>query len=74
MGPVEKQYDTIAPQNDDRRQPVASGGRAVRAVIAVIILCLGFLRISRVLEQEPVAPLSIAERAKVILKENPLIG
>jgi hypothetical protein len=74
MGPVEKNYDSIAPQNDDRRQPVASDGRAVRAVIAVIILCLGFLRISGVLERDPVAPLSITERAKVILKENPLIG
>jgi hypothetical protein len=74
MGPLKREYDTIAPQNDDRRQPVASDGRAVRVVVAVIILCLGFLRLSGVLDQDPVVPLSIRERARVILKENPLIG
>jgi hypothetical protein len=76
MGPIEKgkDYETIAPQNDERSQPVKSDGRVVRAVVAVIILCLGFLRISGFFNDEPTVPLSIHERAKVILKENPLIG
>jgi hypothetical protein len=76
MGPMskEKHYDTIAPQNDERRQPVKSDGRVVRSVAAVIILCLGFLRLSGVLNEEPHVALTIRERANVILKENPLIG
>jgi hypothetical protein len=76
MGPMakEKDYETIAPQNDERKQPVKSDGRVVRAIVAVIILCLGFVRVSGILNDEPAVPLSIRERAMVILKENPLIG
>jgi hypothetical protein len=73
--PVNEDYGAIASQDEKRRSSMAeSPSRAVRTVVFIIILCLGLARVTGVFEPKDYVPLSIAERAKVILKGNPLIG
>ncbi|KAH4219581.1 dipeptidase [Parastagonospora nodorum] len=72
--PVNEDYGAIASQDEKRRSSMAENpSRAVRTVVFIIILCLGLARVTGVFEPKDHVPLSIAERAKVILSENPLI-
>lgn len=73
--PVKEDYGAIASQDEKRESSKAKNpSRAVRTVVFIIILCLGLARVTGVLEPKDHVPLSIEDRAKVILKENPLIG
>lgn len=71
--PLSGQYGAIAPR-DEKRRSIAPESRVVRSVVFVIIICLGLARIFGVFEPKENVPLTIVERAKIILKENPLIG
>ncbi|KAL5117220.1 hypothetical protein ACEQ8H_004909 [Pleosporales sp. CAS-2024a] len=68
-------HGAISSRDEERPASTAPtrAGRAVRSVLCVIIILLGFARIYGLLEPKENVPLSITERAKMILKENPLI-
>jgi hypothetical protein len=73
--PTNECYGAIS-SHDEKRQPVApkNPSRAVSTVVSIIIICLGLARITGVFEPKEHVPITIVERAKNILKENPLIG
>jgi len=73
--PVNESYGAIASENEKQRSSATENpSRAVRTVVFIIILCLGLARVTGVFKPKENVPISIAERAKLILKENPLIG
>jgi hypothetical protein len=59
---------------DGERPRAAPKSRAVHSAVFAIVICLGLARVFGVFAPTERAPPSIAERAKTILKENPLIG
>jgi hypothetical protein len=59
-----------------REEPpcAAPKSRAVRSAVVAVVVCLGLARGFGVFAPTERAPLTVAERATAILKENPLIG
>lgn len=74
---VERHGDEVTPPTVSERKSFAPNSRAVRTVVFVVILCLGLVRISGVLEKSHstwTRFMSVHQRAEAILKKNPLIG